>query len=272
MGIRGIYRLIMLMLAVAIVAFATLAYVGWVGMREENRETAMSLEKLTRHMQKLEADKEYKKEYFYRLLHDQRFADHVIREKLGFVGDGEIVFRFEDSNPVEIDGVPVAKESPAKQSAAPTQSEQIDKSQNYQYSSDVRRESMLDRLMFWKYQSVEDDSDENPAPQKSAPELRIDLLAEDADKAEAKTSPAEPSAKRPEVNFSMPDNNAQSAGKTSESDLNASSFTKAHTEAGELKESDSKIYSLKLGASTGGSSGRTAHGSIKEIKFEGRVP
>ncbi|MFR6032142.1 MAG: FtsB family cell division protein [Bacilli bacterium] len=106
MGVRGIYRLMMLIMSVAIVAFAAIAYVNWVAMREENAERDMVRQKLFDHVQKLKADKEYKTQYFYRLLHDEKFAERIIREKLGFVGKDEIVFRFEDSNPVGVEIVP----------------------------------------------------------------------------------------------------------------------------------------------------------------------
>ena len=44
---------------------------------------------------KIRADNEFKKEYFNRVLSDGEFAARVARETLGYVGENEIIFKFD---------------------------------------------------------------------------------------------------------------------------------------------------------------------------------
>ena len=66
-------------------------------IRQENRQLRNSKLRLDNQLEKLDKERSYKQEYYYRLIHDDEFADRIIREKLGYVGSGELVFRFEDS-------------------------------------------------------------------------------------------------------------------------------------------------------------------------------
>lgn len=66
-------------------------------------ERVLYEQKLEYQENSLEKDRNYKREYYYRLLHDEKFAQRVIREKLGFADPRDIVFRFEDSVPTTID-------------------------------------------------------------------------------------------------------------------------------------------------------------------------
>ena len=44
---------------------------------------------------KIKADNEFKKEYFERVATDEDFAARVVRETLGYVGENEIIFKFD---------------------------------------------------------------------------------------------------------------------------------------------------------------------------------
>lgn len=98
-----IYNAVILLLLTATVLMASLFYLKWIAVREENIERRLDESRLVYRIDALEREKAYKQEYYYRLLHDDAFAERVIREKLGFVGRDEIVFRFKDSTPVSVD-------------------------------------------------------------------------------------------------------------------------------------------------------------------------
>ena len=98
-----IYNAIIFLLLFASAAMACLFYVKWLGVREENIERRLDESRLRYNVAKLSDEKAYKEEYYYRLVHDDAFAERVIREKLGFVGKNELVFRFKDSTPVSVD-------------------------------------------------------------------------------------------------------------------------------------------------------------------------
>lgn len=98
-----IYNAIIFLLLFASAAMACLFYVKWLGVREENIERRLDESRLRYNVAKLSDEKAYKEEYYYRLVHDDAFAERVIREKLGFVGKNELVFRFKDSTPLSVD-------------------------------------------------------------------------------------------------------------------------------------------------------------------------
>ena len=103
MGIKAVYRLVILMLGARVAFSAAVSYVGWRNMREENTELELSRQRLAEQKQNLSDEKAYKEEYFNRLLYDDDFAARKIREKLGLARPDEIVFRFEDSTPTAAD-------------------------------------------------------------------------------------------------------------------------------------------------------------------------
>lgn len=53
-------------------------------------------ESLNRKIASFAADNDYKKSYHERLANDDEFAARVIRETLGYVGEREIVFKFDE--------------------------------------------------------------------------------------------------------------------------------------------------------------------------------
>ncbi len=100
----GIYKVAVATALAATAATAVFIFAKWRGLREENEEIARDESKLSYRIKSLEDELAYKREYYTRLLHDDKFTERVIREKLGFVGPNELVFRFEDSGFVKVDG------------------------------------------------------------------------------------------------------------------------------------------------------------------------
>ncbi|MBE6413649.1 MAG: septum formation initiator family protein [Verrucomicrobiaceae bacterium] len=77
-------------------------YSEWSGMAEENQQLLEHRKQLQAQVDALQKDWENKNEYYNRLLSDPEFAERVIREKLGYAYPNDIVFRFKDSDPVDI--------------------------------------------------------------------------------------------------------------------------------------------------------------------------
>lgn len=121
MGIKAVYRLVILMLCALLAFSAAMSYVGWRNMREENTELELSRQRLAEQKKNLADEKAYKEEYFNRLLYDEYFAARKIREKLGLASPDEIVFRFEDSTPTSADtdepSIPMPEAGEAEMSA-----------------------------------------------------------------------------------------------------------------------------------------------------------
>lgn len=121
MGIKAVYRLVILMLCALLAFSAAMSYVGWRNMREENTELELSRQRLAEQKKNLADEKAYKEEYFNRLLYDDDFAARKIREKLGLARPDEIVFRFEDSTPTAADSeessAPILEAGEAEMSA-----------------------------------------------------------------------------------------------------------------------------------------------------------
>lgn len=121
MGIKAVYRLVILMLCALLAFSAAMSYVGWRNMREENTELELSRQRLAEQKKNLADEKAYKEEYFNRLLYDEYFAARKIREKLGLASPDEIIFRFEDSTPTAADSeessAPILEAGEAEMSA-----------------------------------------------------------------------------------------------------------------------------------------------------------
>ena len=92
-----IYRLAILVLAVSLCLSTTYFAFALVGAWAENEKLLKSETELVRQIDALSKERQYKEEYFYRLMHDKSFKERIIREKLGYVGKRELVFRFDDS-------------------------------------------------------------------------------------------------------------------------------------------------------------------------------
>lgn len=89
-----IWTLTLVLSALAIVYFGTYAY-GIFCERNELSDRADSLELF---VENLRNDNAYKREFLNRLATDDDFAKRVVRETLGYVGEREIVFKFDEKN------------------------------------------------------------------------------------------------------------------------------------------------------------------------------
>lgn len=130
-------------------------------------ERVLYEQKLEYQENSLEKDRNYKREYYYRLLHDEKFAQRVIREKLGFADPRDIVFRFEDSVPTTIDDGIMPHFAPPvpKRVLQPPAAEMPDAAQKTEIEN-PQGESILRRLM------------RRNTGGGSAPEFTIDFNAE----------------------------------------------------------------------------------------------
>ena len=98
-----IYTFIIVLLVSVSALAAAFFYSQWRGMMQENAELRASLDSLRGKAGELRKEWEFKNEYYNRLVSDDEFAERVIREKLGYAYPGDIVFRFKDSEPADID-------------------------------------------------------------------------------------------------------------------------------------------------------------------------
>lgn len=101
---NGKWNRIFWLSTLAAAAFAGVCfYSQWSAMREENEELAAALKSLYSRLENLRDDCDKKNEYYNRLVSDADFAERVIRERLGYAYPEDIVFRFKDSEPADID-------------------------------------------------------------------------------------------------------------------------------------------------------------------------
>jgi len=178
MSTGKIYNGVILLLLAVCAATAVVLYDSYSKIREQNAESLLDESKLAYRIDKLESEKRYKQEYYHRLVHDDDFAERVIREKLGYVGKNEIVFRFKDSTPLGADDAkprqiaPKPEEKKAEQAAAISPAPAAD--------SPAEQKSFLRKLF----------SREKPA--EEAPQLKTDSIDPAAQaSAQAQSQPAE---------------------------------------------------------------------------------
>ena len=87
-----IYVLVLCLSAVLALYFAALIYDAYC-----QRESLVEKnEILSRKISAFQADNDYKRSYHDRLANDEEFAARVIRETLGYVGEREVVFKFDE--------------------------------------------------------------------------------------------------------------------------------------------------------------------------------
>tara|TARA_B100001248_G_scaffold262736_1_gene261976 strand:- start:34577 stop:34909 length:333 start_codon:yes stop_codon:yes gene_type:complete len=93
-----VHKIILLLLFVCIIALGAFFSTQWIGnwrvymaTQEGNRELKQELESLHREVNKHEA-------YLKRLLTDPVFFDSVVRQRLGYTREDEVVYRFEEED------------------------------------------------------------------------------------------------------------------------------------------------------------------------------
>ena len=169
-----IYNAIIFLLLFASAAMACLFYVKWLGVREENIERRLDESRLRYNVAKLSDEKAYKEEYYYRLVHDDAFAERVIREKLGFVGKNELVFRFKDSTPVSVDmnfGRAVVRN--AENRAGETAASQTEDGQPAQAQAEEQAEPAEEKSILRRLFSAADEPKKTET--REQPSFKIDM-------------------------------------------------------------------------------------------------
>ena len=168
MGTKKIFNIIIALLLLATAAMGCLLYITWIGVREENIERRLDESRLLYQLNKLSDEKKYNEEYYRRLVYDEAFAERVIREKMGYVGKNEIVFRFKDSTPVSVDTRMSPKffprldaSKPAPKLSPETLDEEVEEAEPPQNKSLLRR-------LFSK-------SDGEKTEKEIEPKIRIDM-------------------------------------------------------------------------------------------------
>ena len=171
MSTGKIYNFIIVAFLLATGVVGTWLYLTWAKVRDENKERRLVESRLVKYIEKLEHDKEYNSQFYYRLVHDEEFAERVIREKLGYAGKDEIVFRFKVSTPLHLNNSPLpttvdlTKTTEQKQTKVETKPEQ-EKAKEVPYE----QKSLLRRLF----------SKEEPKQEKEVvPQIKIDLSKQD---------------------------------------------------------------------------------------------
>ena len=69
---------------------------------DENRLLLQRESALIKRVEKLRDELAYQSEYYEKLLHDDRFVQRLIKQKLGYTSQDEIIFRFNDDEKVDI--------------------------------------------------------------------------------------------------------------------------------------------------------------------------
>ncbi len=85
----------MFILSASIFAAASLAIAVY-DVFQEKQTLQLRVSELDAEFKKLQADNFYKKDYYNRLLNDEQFARRIIRETLGYSGERETIFKFDE--------------------------------------------------------------------------------------------------------------------------------------------------------------------------------
>lgn len=172
MSTSKIYNFIMLALLLASGAMGFLLYVTWSHVREENAERRRDESKLLFQLNKLKEEKEYNTQYYQRLVHDEEFAERVIRERLGYASKDEIVFRFKDSTPLGVNTTtqsqPIKLDTNTEVKSQQEPKEIVKPKDQEVQQEQVEQKSLLRRL-FSK------DSNDTKVEKDITPQIRIDL-------------------------------------------------------------------------------------------------
>ncbi len=97
------HRILACVFFVSAIVAGVLFYSHWLGMKQENSELSQTRDNLKRRADELQKQLDYKNEYYNKLITDKDFSERVIKERLGYAHPDDIVFRFKDSTPSELD-------------------------------------------------------------------------------------------------------------------------------------------------------------------------
>ena len=89
-------RILLILLIVVLSGVTTGLVLVWSQTRREYVAFEQRLEETSAHLASLRAEREAKEAYLRAFLNDPEFVERVVRERLGYVGPGEIIFRFDN--------------------------------------------------------------------------------------------------------------------------------------------------------------------------------
>lgn len=93
---------LIIMVSALLLAGAAAFAVAIKNVADENRLLLQRESALIKRVEKLRDELAYQSEYYEKLLHDDRFVQRLIKQKLGYTSQDEIIFRFNDDEKVDI--------------------------------------------------------------------------------------------------------------------------------------------------------------------------
>lgn len=97
--LRVFSRILRALLLLVLLAVGAALVMVWSQTKREYETFAGEREEAREELARLREERERKEAYLRAFLNDSSFVERVVRERLGYVGPGEIVFRFEESAP-----------------------------------------------------------------------------------------------------------------------------------------------------------------------------
>lgn len=94
--LRWASRLLLLLLIVILTAVTTGLFIVWAQTRREYMAFEQRRAEMEHRLLSLRQEREAKEAYLRAFLSEPEFVERVIRERMGYVAPGEIVFRFEN--------------------------------------------------------------------------------------------------------------------------------------------------------------------------------
>jgi cell division protein FtsB len=94
--LRVASRILLVCLLVVLSVVSTGLFIMWTQTRREHAHMEQVKLEAEARLQALREEREVKEAYLRAFLSDPEFVERVIRERLGYVGPGETVFRFEN--------------------------------------------------------------------------------------------------------------------------------------------------------------------------------
>ena len=93
--LRWFSRILLISLIVALSAVSAGLVIVWTQTRREYEAFQERQLEAQAHLSGLQRERESKEAYLRAFLNNPEFVERVVRERLGYVGPGEVVFRFE---------------------------------------------------------------------------------------------------------------------------------------------------------------------------------
>lgn len=162
-------KMVIAILLLGLVVIIALLFNSIKGMKEENEELLLAESRLNERIKTLTHERDYKREYFNRLIYDEEFAARVIRQKLGFSEPDEIIFRFEKNRPMRVDDALVSEQPASQVDDADKRSDAL----QAKSKPSSREKSIIEHLLFWN--KDEKASPENVAQKQSKDSQKIKL-------------------------------------------------------------------------------------------------